>query len=88
MFFFIVSLLGWGWGLGGGPDVPHAANLQQQHAAGLTPPEGQFNRPGGVGDHHLNKQNSELSDEQQQEQQSVCHVNCGRAKTKSDSTFH
>lgn len=64
------SSCGWGWGLGGGPDVPHAANLQQQHAAGLTPPEGQFNRTGGVGDHHLNKQRSELSDEQQQEQQS------------------
>nr|CAH0107141.1 unnamed protein product [Daphnia galeata] len=50
---------GWGWGLGGGPDVPHAANNQ----VGSTPPEGLSSSHGGVGNNHNNKQ------QQQQQQQ-------------------
>lgn len=57
--------LGWGWGLGGGPDVPHAANNQ----VGSTPPEG-LSSHGGVGNNH-NKQLSVSSQEVIQQQQIV-----------------
>ncbi|XP_057374925.1 ornithine decarboxylase antizyme 1-like [Daphnia carinata] len=57
----------WGWGLGGGPDVPHAANSQHQQV-GSTPPEGHSSH-GGVGNNHNNKQLSVSSQEVIQQQQ-------------------
>ncbi len=62
--FIYYVVTGWGWGLGGGPDVPHAANSQHQQV-GSTPPEGHSSH-GGVGNNHSNNKQ-----QQQQQQLSV-----------------
>ncbi|XP_046637747.1 ornithine decarboxylase antizyme 1-like [Daphnia pulicaria] len=62
--------MGWGWGLGGGPDVPHAANNQ----VGSTPPEGLSSSHGGVGNNHNNKQQQQLSANSQEVIQQQQHI--------------